>query len=53
MNCWKLFLLGIVSGVLLLLLMGTGYHWAGTAGFCGSCHSMERVHRTWQSSTHK
>jgi cytochrome c nitrite reductase small subunit len=53
MNCWKLFLLGIVSGVLVLLVMSTGYQWAGTPSFCGSCHSMERVHRTWQSSTHK
>ena len=53
MNCWKLFLLGIVAGMMLLLVMGTGYQWAGTPGFCGSCHSMERVHRTWDASTHK
>ena len=46
-------MLGIVAGILLLLVMGTGYQWAGTPGFCGSCHSMERVHRTWHASTHK
>lgn len=50
---WQLFLSGIVTGVLLLLVLGTGYRWSNTPGFCGSCHSMERVHQTWQSSTHK
>lgn len=53
MNVWKVFLSGIVVGVVLLLLIGAGYQWAGTPGFCGACHSMERVHRTWQMSTHK
>jgi hypothetical protein len=28
--------------------MDTGYQWAGSPGFCGSCHSTERVQRTWQ-----
>lgn len=53
MKCWKLFLVGVVSGVALLLAAGAGYHWAGTPGFCGTCHSMERVHRTWQHSNHR
>ena len=53
MNCWKFFLTGIVTGVCLLLIMGAGYQWAGMPGFCGACHSMELVHRTWGASTHK
>jgi cytochrome c nitrite reductase small subunit len=53
MNCWKIFLTGIVAGVCLLLVIGAGYKWAGTPEFCGSCHSMERVQRTWQMSTHR
>ena len=53
MKCWNVFLVGIVAGVLLLLILGAGYQWTGTPGFCGACHSMERVERTWQASTHK
>ena len=53
MKCWKLFLIGVVSGFVLLMAMGAGYQWAGTPGFCGSCHSMERVQRTWQTSNHQ
>ena len=53
MSCWKMFLAGIVAGICLLLVMGAGYQWAGKPGFCGSCHSMELAHRTWQASNHR
>ncbi|SEM25714.1 cytochrome c nitrite reductase small subunit [Syntrophus gentianae] len=43
---------GILAGLLLACLMAGAYHYAGTTGFCSSCHSMGDVHREWRRSLH-
>lgn len=46
-------LLGAVGALLGIFLAGAGLAYADKASFCGSCHSMQRVHATWAGSQHK
>lgn len=46
MNVWKVFLAGIVAGtIVLLLLLGAGYQWAGTPGV------LRRLPTAWSACT--
>ncbi|HQM81819.1 MAG TPA: NapC/NirT family cytochrome c [Syntrophorhabdaceae bacterium] len=50
---WRPIGYGAVIGAVLMLVFLGGYHYAGSSGFCGSCHSMKYVHGQWQASRHK
>lgn len=49
----KFILLGIVGAVIGMLVFGAGLSYADNPVFCGSCHSMQHVYATWQSSSHQ
>ncbi len=52
-HVWKLIGMGSAAGAVVVMIIFSGYHFAGKSIFCGSCHSMENNYFTWQTSRHK
>lgn len=52
-NALKLMAIGCAFAVVVILFGAFGYVHAETPEFCGSCHSMEQAHTSWQASNHK
>lgn len=52
-NALKLMLIGMVITAIGMAFTVVGFKFADSPAFCGSCHSMEQAHATWQVSNHK
>lgn len=52
-NALKIALVVLVIVVIGMMAGGAGYAYSDSPEFCGSCHSMEQAHSTWQASNHK
>jgi cytochrome c nitrite reductase small subunit len=52
-NALKIALVVLVVVMIGMVATGAGYAYSDSPGFCGSCHSMEQVHSSWQASNHK
>lgn len=52
-NALKIALVVLVVVMIGMAAGGAGYAYSDSPEFCGSCHSMEAVHTTWQASNHK
>jgi cytochrome c nitrite reductase small subunit len=44
---------GVVVGMALMGVLTGGYHYAGSARLCNTCHSMKHEYSEWQLSKHK
>lgn len=49
---FKIFISGIITGIVVMAVTVLAYHQSGDARFCGSCHSMNPVHHQWKASPH-
>ena len=49
----KIALVVLVVVVIGMMAAGAAYAYSDSPEFCGSCHSMEQAHSTWQASNHK
>jgi cytochrome c nitrite reductase small subunit len=49
----KIFIPGIMIGIVVSAIAVFAYHQSGNDRFCGSCHSMKLVHDRWQVSKHQ
>ena len=52
-NALKIALVVLVIVVIGMMAGGAGYAYSDSPESCGSCHSMEQAHSTWQASNHK
>ena len=52
-NALKIALVVLVVVMIGMVAVGAGYAYSDSPEFCGSCHSMEQAHSTWQASNHK
>jgi len=46
------FLIGIITGLLVIFLTGKGIKYTSTDRYCMSCHSHPQVNQSWKQSTH-
>lgn len=53
MDKLKYVFLGFAAAFAAMFFFGAGLSYADKPAFCGSCHSMGHVYRTWQASQHK